>query len=359
LLPPAAAAKIRTWRYCSGVTGVPAAWYRGRRWIPTVILVGALASCARTSSPGAQAATSTVRPPVSGPTQVTPVTVAPGPTTTVPRPSARPARIMAARSTTYPGDGIWAPAGRKVGAAPAVYATTVHYSGVAIGIAWMDTARLRLALYAGTSQPSGHWSNDGSVPLPLWGSLVATMNSGFQLNQSMGGWYLDGVAAVPLRSGAASLVIYRDGSATVGEWGRDVALTPSVVAVRQNLSLLIDRGAPASSVTALDPARVWGSPFHGKVLTWRSALGVDGAGHLIYAAGPGIDPKTLAAAMVAAGARRAMELDINPAWDNFDTFTGTGATVVGHKLLPVMFYPADHFLHPFWRDFIAAFGRTA
>jgi hypothetical protein len=63
--------------------------------------------------------------------------------------------------------------------------------------------------------------------------------------------------------------------------------------------------------------------------------------------------------MVAAGTLRGMELDINPAWDNFDTFTGRGATVVGRKLLPIMFYPADHFLSPFWRDFIAAFERTS
>jgi hypothetical protein len=223
----------------------------------------------------------------------------------------------------------------------------------------MDTAQLRFALYAGTSQPSGSWPNDGSVPPPLWGSLVAAMNSGFRLNQSLGGWYLDGVTAVPLRNGAASLVIYRDGSANVGAWGRDVAYVPSVVAVRQNLSMLVEDGAPTPAAASLTPKQVWGPPFHGNVLTWRSALGVDSAGHLLYVAGPSLDPITLAAAMVAAGARRAMELDINPLWDNFDTFVGAGAAVSGQKLLPIMSFATDHFLHPYWRDFIAAFVRTA
>jgi hypothetical protein len=269
-----------------------------------------------------------------------------------------PASIATAEWTDVAGDGVWAPAGRKVGADAAVYVTTLHHAGLPVGIAWMDTSRLRFALYAGTTQPAGSWPNDGSVPRALWGALVAAMNSGFRLNQSMGGWYLDGVTAVPIRTGAASLVIYRDGSATVGAWGRDVAYVPSVVAVRQNLSMLVEDGVPTAAAGSPHPKQVWGPPFHDNVLTWRSALGVDGAGHLIYVAGPGLDPKTLAAAMVAAGTRRAMELDINPLWENFDTFTGTGAAVVGQKLLPIMSFASDHFLHPYWRDFVAAFART-
>jgi hypothetical protein len=183
------------------------------------------------------------------------------------------------------------------------------------------------------------------------------MNSGFQLDQSMGGWYLDGAAATPLRLGAASLVVYRDGSATVGQWGRDMALTPSVVAVRQNLSLLVDGAAPTPSVGTSNPIAVWGDPLHERVFTWRSALGVDAAGHLLYVAGPGMNPPTLAGAMVAAGARRAMELDINPEWVSFDTFQGTGTATVGQKLLSSMYFPTYHFLTPFWRDFVAVFAR--
>jgi hypothetical protein len=238
-----------------------------------------------------------------------------------------------------------------------VYRTTVHRGGLPIGVAWMDTSRLRVALYAGTSQPAGAWANDGSVPRPLWGALVAAMNSGFKLDQSMGGWYLGGVAATPLRPGAASLVVYRNGSATVGEWGRDVTLAPSVVAVRQNLVLLVNGGAPIAAVATSNPIGVWGDPLHENVYTWRSALGIDAAGHLIYVVGPALNPPALAAAVVAAGARRAMELDINPEWVSFDTFDGTGAATVGQKLLPAMYFPTYHFLSPFWRDFIAVFAR--
>jgi hypothetical protein len=269
-----------------------------------------------------------------------------------------PTRLVAAGWDRTARDGVWVPAGRPAGGAPAVLVTTLHHLGQPVGIAWMNASHLRFALYAGTSQPSGSWPNDGSVPRPLWGSLVAAMNSGFRLKQSMGGWYLDGAAAVPLINGAASFVVFRDGSATVGEWGRDVALGPSVVAVRQNLTMLLEGGAPTPAVATAKPQVVWGPPYHGNILTWRSAIGVSATGNLLYVAGPAMDPETLAAAMVIAGARRAMELDINPLWDNFDTYTGNGATVRGEKLLPNMSFAPNHFLVPFWRDFIAVFVRT-
>ena len=268
-----------------------AARLRGPRAVAVAVVVvlvaAALVSCSTRSPLAARAAAGR---PVAG--QL--------PTTTAP--PAAPTRIAAAPWISHAGDGVWAPAGREVGGVPAVYVTTVHQAGLPVGIAWMDTSRLRIALYAGTSQPSGNWSNDGSVPERLWGSLVAALNSGFRLNESMGGWFVDGVTAVPLRVGAASLVIYRDGSATVGAWGQDVVRDPSVVAVRQNLSMLVEGDVATPAVSTLDPKQVWGPPYQNNVRTWRSALGVDGAGHLLYVAGPSMDPQTLAGAMVAAGA---------------------------------------------------------
>ena len=47
----------------------------------------------------------------------------------------------------------------------------------------------------------------------------------------------------PLVDGAASLVIDNTGTPTVGDWGRDVTMNPTVASVRQNLSLIVDSGA--------------------------------------------------------------------------------------------------------------------
>jgi hypothetical protein len=43
------------------------------------------------------------------------------------------------------------------------------------------------------------------------------------------GRYLDGRTVAGLRDGQASEVIKRDGSIAIGQWGRDVTMTPDVV----------------------------------------------------------------------------------------------------------------------------------
>ncbi len=256
-----------------------------------------------------------------------------------------------------PGDGVWADAGRTVGVATAVRTTNLRQGDQVLSAAWISAAHTSVSLYAGTSQPAGNWSNDGAVPPSLQDNLLATFNGGFQLDASEGGWYADGRQAFPLRDGAASLVIRADGSATVAEWGRDASLTPDVVAVRQNLKLLVDGGAVTALSASPSPNQVWGQTLFGRVLTWRSALGIDSSGDLIYLAGPNLDPPTLAAAMVAVGGVRAMQLDINPMWVSFDSLTGTIPAVAGTKLIEGMNFPPDHFLSPFWRDFVAVFAR--
>ena len=57
-----------------------------------------------------------------------------------------------------------------------------------------------------------------------------------------------------------------------------------------------------------------------------------------------------------------MELDINPEWVSFSTFThaggiaGTGV-IAGANLLTGMYYPPGHYLQPYSRDFFAVFAR--
>jgi hypothetical protein len=251
-------------------------------------------------------------------------------------------------------------AGRPVDGSPAAATTLLSPStgGPVIGACRLDTSRLRIALYAGTTDPAGTWTAQGAVPPALWPGLVATFNSGFQLNSSRGGYYADGRAAPALRAGAASLVIFQDGSATVGAWGRDVQLAANVAAVRQNLELLVDGGRPSPNI-ATDVQPTWGFTLNNVIANWRSGLGVDAGGRLVYVGGPGLDPSALAGAMISVGVVRAMELDINPAWVTFNTYVdgATAGTVTGTKLLPGMNFPTTHFLSSSTRDFFAAFAR--
>jgi hypothetical protein len=73
--------------------------------------------------------------------------------------------------------------------------------------------------------------------------------------------------------------------------------------------------------------------------------------------GPSMLPSDLAAALIAVGAVRAMEMDINPAWVTFDTFTDGPGGPTGTKLLSTMNFPTTHYLYPSTRDFVAVFAR--
>jgi hypothetical protein len=188
--------------------------------------------------------------------------------------------------------------------------------------------------------------------------LLAAFNGGFKIYSYSTGWYDAGHTAVALQAGAASLVIFTNGTATIADWGRDVGPGPTVAAVRQNLTLLVDHGAAAAN--AGSPG-AWGAVLGGGSITWRSGIGVTATGDLVYAGGPYLDPAALARLLVAAGAVRAMELDINPEWVSFSTFAHAGGVagqgiVGGVNLLAGMYFQPVHYLQPFSRDFFAVFA---
>jgi hypothetical protein len=96
------------------------------------------------------------------------------------------------------------------------------------------------------------------------------------------------------------------------------------------------------------------------VFVWRSGIGVDRNGGLVYVAGPGLSAVTLAVLLQHAGAVRAMELDINSNWTSAYTYQqvdpANPAAVQGVKLLPDMVRSNDRYLVPGERDFFAMFA---
>jgi hypothetical protein len=256
--------------------------------------------------------------------------------------------------------GHWRGVGRLVDNRPAVYETTLQLPddpAVAAGISWMDTKLLKARLYSGSLSPGGlFWKYTAPISQIASRTLVASFNGGFLLKDSRGGYLSEGHLVAPLRAGAASLVIYKNGFATVGKWGRDVSMTSSVVAVRQNLTLLVDNGHP---VPGLNPAdiSVWGTSVNKLPNTWRSGLCVTADGALVYVVGP-MDIVDLANILVRAGAIRAMTLDMNPNWPVFSTYdpataNGAASPANGTDLLPTMIQtPARFFTPAYSRDFI-------
>jgi hypothetical protein len=184
-------------------------------------------------------------------------------------------------------------------------------------------------------------------------SLLATFNSAFKLADSGGGFVVGGHTYAPMRNGLATLVGYTDGTADVMKWEYGSRAPANVSFARQNIGLLVNEGRPAAN---LENNSEWGATVGEAVLVWRSAVGVDSHGDLIYAAGEDQTVSSIAHALLQAGAVRAMELDINSYWTSFITYGAAGAGAP-KNLLPSMNRSAERYLEPDDRDFFAVFSR--
>jgi hypothetical protein len=255
-----------------------------------------------------------------------------------------------------PREGSWVSGRLDSRGAPAIYTSFFRpdpqYPSVVAGVAWIRARDTSAHLIAGTRQPAGHsWPGGAQVQPGDVPKLVATFNSGWKMTDTPGGFYLAGQRAGQLTNGQASIVITDSGAATIGQWARDVAMNPHVVAVRQNLALIVDHGRPVSGLDANTGQR-WGSYENQHQYTWRSGVGVDAAGDLIYVAGANLTLQTLAAALADVRVVRGMELDIHSALVSFAWWTPTPTGQVGPtKLLPGMERPANRYLTPDQRDF--------
>jgi hypothetical protein len=217
-----------------------------------------------------------------------------------------------------------------------------------VELAWIDPSMVRFVFVPGTGDPGGPWSGGGQIPPEIRSRLVAAFNGGFQVKDTAGGWFHDGRIQKGLVPGEGSLVIYNDGHATVGQWDRDVSMTPDVVSVRQNLPLLVDGGAPVPS--AANPS-AWGGSVAG-IATARSAIGVDANGGLVLGF-QRVTPQGLAEALVAGGAVRAMQLDINPDWTSFVLYGQNPDGSVSGGRVAGTGGPGSLYLAPYSRDFFA------
>src|SRR5450756_2927632 len=152
--------------------------------------------------------------------------------------------------------------------------------------------------------------------------LLATFNSGFQFADAHGGFVVNGRTYEPLVAGQGTLVMYRDGHVDVLSWHGGTTAGPDVVVARQNLPLIVSDAQPNAK---LGVPNLWGATLGNAVRVWRSGIGVDARGNLIYLAAPEQTAASLARALIHAGAVRAIELDINAEWSSFITYPRAGA----------------------------------
>ncbi len=275
-------------------------------------------------------------------------------------PAVLPPPIVPVIRPALPGEGTWrvtfAPGGSTD---PPILITSFrpdpNYPRLVAGVAWINTSRTSVRLYPGAREPAVALPTRGpeEVPTALRPRLVATFNSAFKLADSGGGFAIGGHTYATMHDGVATIVRGRDGRLDIVKWSGGPVAGPDVVFARQNLPLIVQDGRQNPN---LSDGPEWGATLGNAVRVWRSGLGIDVRGNLIYAAANDQTVASLAAILIRAGAVRAMELDINAYWPSFITYTGPGAAGAAN-LLPDMQRSPQRYLTPDDRDFFAVYLR--
>ena len=273
-------------------------------------------------------------------------------TTTLPSP---PSVCSATSCSTWKNPEPWS------GATPSVMTTVftpfVAQPTVRAYAAWINTSTTNIALYPGYKGPGPSSLPRGPqmVPTAARSRLLATFNSGFYESDAAAGFFTHNTLYFPMVRGAATLIQYKNGSVDIKAWDGGKRPGADVLMARQNLPLLVSDSLPTKN--AANNA-LWGLTLHGVAAVWRTALGVDAQGSLIYVAAPAQTAQSLALIMSKLHVVRAMELDINPAWPIFVTYSNRGAKS------PSLFVPnpnqiSTRFLYSSTKDFFAVFSSKS
>lgn len=256
-----------------------------------------------------------------------------------------------------PHEGVWVPSESWSPDSPvqvAQFRSDPNYPQMVAGVAWIDPSRTWISLNPGRLEPDVSLPRGPMEVAPSQRSrLLATFNSGFKLEDDGGGFAVDGHAYAPMRDGQATIIGYANGRVDVRDWTGGPQVPPGVRWARQNLPLIVEGGQPNPT---LSNASAWGATVDNAVRVWRSGVGVNARGDLIYAAADNQTVASLAQILIRAGAIRAMELDINSYWDSFITYAAPGGGQPSN-LLPDMVRSPYRYLSPDDRDFFAVYLR--
>jgi hypothetical protein len=277
----------------------------------------------------------------------------------------RPARVAAwppaikpVLARGLPGEGVWAGTGPLVAGKPPVLVTAFRseraYPRIVAYVAWFDHTRTTLAFYPGRYEPpNAPVRGPMSVPFGQRWRLLATFNAGFTYIDGLNGSSIDGRTYEPLKDGLATLLGYRNGDLRITTWTGGPNAGPGVVFARQSLPPIVENGRLNP---ALNDSSQWGATLGNAVRVWRTGVGIDRRGNLIYAAANDQTVTTLAQILRHAGAVQAMQFDINPEWPSLITYQHDHG-LVPTKVVPNVMQPATRYLVPDDRDFFAVYRR--
>jgi hypothetical protein len=271
-----------------------------------------------------------------------------------------PPRIKPVFPRPLPGEGVWQRTGPLFHGGPPVLVTTFRterdYPRIVAYLAWFDHTRTALAWYPGRYEPpSGDARGPMMVPYDQRWRLLATFNGGFTHIDGNNGSAVNGVTDEPLQDGLATLIGYRNGRVDVKTWTGGPTAPSSIVYARQSLPLIIQDGKLNPE---LDNSTKWGFTLGNAIRVWRTGVGIDRRGNVIYAAANNQTVMSLAQILQRAGAVRAMQFDINPEWPTMNIYAHRKGELVPIKVVPNDMQPATRYLVPDDRDFFAVYRRV-
>jgi hypothetical protein len=271
----------------------------------------------------------------------------------------RPANLDPVISPALPGEGVWHATYVPGRSRPPVLITSFrpdpNYPRLVAGVAWIDHTRTSTVFYPGAAEPAVAMPSRGpeEIPPAKRGQLVAAFNSAFKLADSGGGFVYAGHTYKPMQNDRSAIVRYRDGRMDVINWTAGPIAPSDVLYARQNLPLILEHGQPNPN---LSDGPQWGATLGNAIRVWRSGVGIDRRGNLIYAAANDQTVRSLALILQRAGAVRAMELDINTYWTSFITYRQPGAIGASNLDLDMDRSPQRYLTHED-RDFFAVYLR--
>ena len=269
-----------------------------------------------------------------------------------------PPNIKPVFAHPLPGEGVWKPTEPPVKGRPPVLVTSFRperdYPRTLAYVAWFDHTRTALAFYPGRYEPpNAAVRGPAMVPYDQRWRLLATFNAGFTYNYGANGSTDNGRINEPLKDGLATLLGYKNGRIAIVRWHGGPNAGSNVAWSRQSLPPIVWNGKVNPK---LNLSLKWGETLGNAVLVWRTGVGIDRHGNLIFVAADAQTVISLARILQHIGAVRAMQFDINPYWHTLITYTHH------HGLQPTMLEPqpnhsANRYLVPDDRDFFAVYRR--
>lgn len=296
-----------------------------------------------------------------------------------------------------PGEGVWEWRGLPTDSngRPLMYRTSYRpsekYPNAIVHMLLLDMKKLSMKLYVGSSEP-GAGAGVSMVEPENRKHLVAVTNALWkQKHSGEAGTVVSGSVVKELQPGLATLVIFRDGSVDILEWGQSIA-DSQVRDAKQLRHLIVKDGSVVNGIVVggkqtdseiglgyllseSEPMPMyqywnnwWGPPSETTYgpdwfIATRSAFGIRKDGNLIFAIGHHISTKDLAKALVLAGCDRAIHGDANPhnVLGNLYFSDGNGNFLKKEKLSPEQkTYTLERYVDKtYTSDFFAFFSEPS